>query len=95
VGVSYELLLEEDTAMEAFLVCNATLRLQADAYSDCAATFAGFKTVHAKIKATQSLRSHTKTVRLFVPSGWRCFLSVRVLVLLIRRIATRLRLYSR
>jgi hypothetical protein len=51
VGVSYELLLEEDTAMEAFLVCNATLRLQADAYYDCAATFAGFKTVHAKSKA--------------------------------------------
>jgi hypothetical protein len=51
VGVSYELLLEEGTAMEAFLVCNATLRLQADAYYDCAATFAGFKTVHAKSKA--------------------------------------------
>jgi len=50
VGVSYELLLEEDVAMECFLVCNATLQLQGKAYTTCLTAFAGFKKVWANSK---------------------------------------------
>jgi hypothetical protein len=43
VGVSFELLVHENTSMPSFLVCNATLRLTGRPYSDCRAAFARFR----------------------------------------------------
>ena len=46
VGVSFELLVQENTSMPSFLVCNATLRFSGQPYSDCQRAFRNFKVLN-------------------------------------------------
>ena len=46
VGVSFELLVQENSSMPSFLVCNATLRLTGQPYSDCRTAFSAFKVLN-------------------------------------------------